>query len=271
MSTRTTNLNLIKPELDENFKLSDWNSNLDTLDEYAGAVNMALAGKQDALTFDTVPTENSTNPVTSGGVFHEIYICDVELAAGDDLNLLTTPGRYRCRTASIAGDIGHTPYTASGFYVVVEKVSDITIQTLYSVTTAGSRYFKRVMGSVNIGDWFSYPNEGRLAEVVYGTGIEIVLDQETPANNDLNLFRTPGVYYSGSATTSGGLTHCPFTTYGFRLEVRAVGTARVTQFLYPMTRTTTHTGEGEWYYRQYGTNNEWGGWYKFTGTAVSTT
>ena len=28
----------------------------------------ALAAKQDALTFDTTPTENSTNPVTSGGV-----------------------------------------------------------------------------------------------------------------------------------------------------------------------------------------------------------
>lgn len=270
MSTRTTNLNLIKPELDENFKLSDWNSNLDTLDDYAGAVNTALAGKQATLTFDTAPTADSTNPVTSGGVFHEIYICDVELAAGDDLNNLTTPGRYRCRTATIAGSILNTPYTASGFFVLVEKVSDITIQTLYSVTTAGSRYFKRVMGSVNIGAWFSYPNEGRLAEVVYGTGTEIVLDQDTPANNDLDLFRTPGVYYSGIADTSRGLANCPFKDYGFRLEVRACGTARCAQFLYPITRTTTHKGEGEFYYRQYGTDNAWGSWYKFAGTAVTT-
>lgn len=29
-------------------------------------------GKQDALTFDTAPTENSTNPVTSGGIYNVI-------------------------------------------------------------------------------------------------------------------------------------------------------------------------------------------------------
>lgn len=31
-----------------------------------------LNGKQDALTFDTTPTENSTNPVTSGGIYNVI-------------------------------------------------------------------------------------------------------------------------------------------------------------------------------------------------------
>ena len=35
-------------------------------------VNDARALKQDALTFDNAPTENSTNPVTSGGVFTAI-------------------------------------------------------------------------------------------------------------------------------------------------------------------------------------------------------
>jgi hypothetical protein len=32
-------------------------------------VESALAGKQDTLTFDNSPTENSTNPVKSGGVY----------------------------------------------------------------------------------------------------------------------------------------------------------------------------------------------------------
>lgn len=31
-------------------------------------VDTGLSGKQNTLTFDTTPTENSTNPVTSGGV-----------------------------------------------------------------------------------------------------------------------------------------------------------------------------------------------------------
>lgn len=241
-----------------------------TLEEIDAAVN-AVPGKQDALTFDTRPTENHTTQVVpSGGIFDEIYKTTTELSSGTTLATLP-PGKYRAANADIAGSIPDTPYTASGFYVVVEKVSDITIQTLYSVTTAGSRYFKRVIGSINTGAWFSYPNEARLVEVVYGTGVEIVLDTQDTSNNDLDKFRTPGVYYSANATTSGGLSHCPFTDYGFRLEVKAVGTARCTQFLYPMTRTTTHRGEGDFYYRQYGTDNAWGSWYKFSGTAVSTT
>ena len=32
-------------------------------------VNTLLGNKQDTLTFDTTPTENSTNPVTSGGLY----------------------------------------------------------------------------------------------------------------------------------------------------------------------------------------------------------
>ena len=32
-------------------------------------VDAALAGKQATLTFDSAPTQNSTNPVTSGGVY----------------------------------------------------------------------------------------------------------------------------------------------------------------------------------------------------------
>ena len=35
----------------------------------SGGVYTALSGKQDVLTFDTTPTSSSTNPVTSGGVY----------------------------------------------------------------------------------------------------------------------------------------------------------------------------------------------------------
>ena len=38
----------------------------------SGGVYTALGTKQDTLTFDTVPTENSTNPVESGGVFDKL-------------------------------------------------------------------------------------------------------------------------------------------------------------------------------------------------------
>lgn len=35
-------------------------------------LNDAISTKQDALTFDTTPTANSTNPVTSGGIYTSI-------------------------------------------------------------------------------------------------------------------------------------------------------------------------------------------------------
>ena len=40
--------------------------------EQGGAIDQALAAKQDALTFDAVPTEGSTNPAESGGIYDAI-------------------------------------------------------------------------------------------------------------------------------------------------------------------------------------------------------
>lgn len=66
--TTTTNLGLKKPAGSDLIDISALNDNSDVIDNYAGQVNTALAGKQSTLTFDSTPTANSTNPVTSGGV-----------------------------------------------------------------------------------------------------------------------------------------------------------------------------------------------------------
>lgn len=49
--------------------ISELSENLDTNYYDKTYVDNALANKQDALTFDAAPTENSTNPVTSGGAY----------------------------------------------------------------------------------------------------------------------------------------------------------------------------------------------------------
>lgn len=54
-------------ELEE--AISELSENLDTNYYNKTDVDNALANKQDILTFDNAPTENSTNPVTSGGVY----------------------------------------------------------------------------------------------------------------------------------------------------------------------------------------------------------
>lgn len=47
--------------------------------EKAEAVEQALSGKQDVLTFDQAPTADSQNPVTSGGVYKAIRNAGIEL------------------------------------------------------------------------------------------------------------------------------------------------------------------------------------------------
>lgn len=57
-----------------------------TIDSFAD-VETALAGKQTTLTFDTTPTEDSTNPVTSGGIktYVDTIVGDINTAL-DQLN-----------------------------------------------------------------------------------------------------------------------------------------------------------------------------------------
>ena len=47
----------------------DYEDIISELQPERSAIAQAIAGKQDTLTFDTVPTEDSENPVTSGGIF----------------------------------------------------------------------------------------------------------------------------------------------------------------------------------------------------------
>ncbi len=51
------------------------------------AIEKALATKQDKLTFDSAPTENSTNPVTSGGVYNAL-----QNVGGEDIVTITATG-----------------------------------------------------------------------------------------------------------------------------------------------------------------------------------
>lgn len=47
-------------------------TNTDTVSSAIGKLEKGLDTKQDTLTFDTIPTQGSTNPVTSGGIYNVI-------------------------------------------------------------------------------------------------------------------------------------------------------------------------------------------------------
>ena len=69
-----------------------------------GALDTAIAAKQDALTFDAVPTEGSTNPAESGGIYDAIQ-------AGGAAALAAFP------TDTVSGDVVSFPDGADGIPV----------------------------------------------------------------------------------------------------------------------------------------------------------
>lgn len=81
MATYTTNYNLTKPDTTDAIDIAVLNDNFDTIDT-------TLADKEDALTFDDTPTENSTNPITSGGVYTALQ--ELTPVALGSLSLTTT-------------------------------------------------------------------------------------------------------------------------------------------------------------------------------------
>lgn len=174
MSTETANLGLTKPELDEQFKLSDWNGNSDKIDEFAGEVNTALAGKasaadlaakQDALTFDTQTAKDSENSITSGGIWQSIWdqILGVNTTknlgqdvpeGGYDCDTLTDVGIYRVPSASAAQRIANIPTEAAGRLITMNLGMSNRYLQIY--IAAGARFFMRSYISTGWQSWYEY-------------------------------------------------------------------------------------------------------------------
>ena len=87
----------------------------------SGGVYNALAGKQDNLTFDDDPTENSTNPVKSGGVYSAL--------AGKQDNL-TFDGVYNASTNKAATESTVTNAIAGLDVSVLSVDADETISSI---------------------------------------------------------------------------------------------------------------------------------------------
>lgn len=71
-------------------------------------VNTALAGKQNTLTFDDVPTQNSNNPVKSGGVFSTIANKVKKLPTQTTRYNFTAANTYQYTGVNVTCPAGHT-------------------------------------------------------------------------------------------------------------------------------------------------------------------
>lgn len=79
-------------------------------------VAIALAGKQNSLTFDNTPTQNSSNPVTSGGLYTKLETMDAELKAYADSASSSANVTLRTVTVSKSGwavSGGHPRYSTN--------------------------------------------------------------------------------------------------------------------------------------------------------------
>ena len=126
-------------------------------------VDTLLLGKQDTLTFDTVPTVASTNPVTSGGILNWVYgSAPTTISANSDLNDYYNIGTYRATSNAIAATLANCP-TQNGFRLeVVSTIAAVAtgyqIQRLYPNNSNGEFFMRRRLsaGSGNWGDWFRF-------------------------------------------------------------------------------------------------------------------
>lgn len=163
------NTNLTETQLNNAFDraLSDYtDAQIDTL----------LAAKQDVLTFDTAPTEDSTNPVTSGGVFDAISAVTalhkaVVLDTGADLNNLyisQSPVAADCVTrkwvipsATVGASLQHLPSSYKTVYANCEiewhtvKNNGVGYQILTAGTNASFQRFMRFRNADGWGSWYT--------------------------------------------------------------------------------------------------------------------
>ena len=93
-------------------------------------VDSALSGKQNTLTFDSTPTQGSTNPVTSGGVYSAISnIPAIDAYTKTETNALLA-GKQNTLTFDSAPTSGSTnPVTSGGVYDALSNIPAVDAYT----------------------------------------------------------------------------------------------------------------------------------------------
>ncbi len=185
MATTTPNYGLSKPAGTDPVDISVLNGNTDIIDTALHELDEGKAdqsaldeleteveGKQDQLTFDTTPTADSNNPVTSGGVQAEFAkrnvttmgtaIVDPDPDNGVYADLFTLPiGKYNrqsnvTRVRNIPADL-----TAVFYCEVVNTISNLRRQIrLYPCTAATAGTFYTCLETANgYGAWYKFSGE----------------------------------------------------------------------------------------------------------------
>lgn len=113
-------------------------------------INTLLSSKQNTLTFDNTPTQGSTNPVTSGGVYAAIEIIDISdkitAKSGYTINSLTKiykQGSHIFGQIIInksGGNFGLTPETAAAFDIGYRPIAQQIQVCMVDTSDYGTQY-----------------------------------------------------------------------------------------------------------------------------------
>ena len=112
------------------------------------ALQTAMSGKQNTLTFDEAPTQGSTNPVTSGGVYAALQNVSIQTdavpTAGSTKAVQSggvytaLQGKQNSLTFDSAPTQGSTnPVTSGGVYTAIAAAGGVTPQFLTVTGTGG--------------------------------------------------------------------------------------------------------------------------------------
>lgn len=93
-------------------------------------VDDLLDTKEDTLTFDTTPTQNSTNPVTSGGVYTALQNVDIDV--DDEIDSTSTNPVQNQVIAAALDDKQDTLIAGSGIEIDEDNVIKTTGATIYA-------------------------------------------------------------------------------------------------------------------------------------------
>ena len=128
-------------------------------------VNTLLTTKQNLLTFDATPTQSSTNPVESGGVYsmvlqYNYFRYGAMIPEYDDMDNYTSPGVYYVGSAANASNIAHTPVNLAARVEVMPLWGTGRGVQKYYVYTGGvvtlyMRGFNTALGTP-FGSWYKW-------------------------------------------------------------------------------------------------------------------
>lgn len=119
-------------------------------------------GLQNTLTFDSTPTQESENPVTSGGVWsslqtkitlNDVYGFGNSIPSNSDIDTYQSIGVYRVESSTVASTVANLPVSAAGRLEVKGlNAANRYLQIFYS----SNQVFQRRWTGTAWTSWFEY-------------------------------------------------------------------------------------------------------------------